>query len=611
MVTGDHYLTATAVANGISLITTKQYVILGKMPAMPLRPADPSATAPATAPLSGASSAVLPTEPTQPNTSSKAVHARHQVMFAKQQGSGRRQAAPAALAGAPNGASVQQSAEQPRTALLKASVQPYAEGSAGDVAQSAVQATAEPLVQAAVKSPSRSAPAQFPRKGLGGASAMSQAFALAKSSAATTAASASLVSGTSPVTALKPPIELPLEVHADRSAVAPADTEAQSSSGAVNAIPAADFGKADVTSVEAAQRASVEGSTKAIAGVAMLAPPGSSSMDSAAVHRPPSCTPASTSSIMVSDETVQQFSGLASAAFTAQSGQAEAFKPSTAFDLFGNVVSQQDEQTSRQLAAADTSSRLLTHTAPALPATTSSAVANVSSVTALDAHNASHSKANHSSNQPEPAVASPTADMSTVGAGQNVLLSAAVQSSALNAQLTCVIATSEDVKMVPAAQAFAAAAEGSQCIITGAVFDFLLEHAEPAVLETVLRATVAYARMKSHQKAQLVNLLGREGLKTAAGRQIQVCCFCGHLHLLLLLRFGSDGFQLCCYAAAPLVHAVCHARSIIACPMSAQPGLMQLVMQHMQDTCAPWLQCPSHLPYQSRSISISGNHLRL
>ena len=186
-------------------------------------------------------------------------------------------------------------------------------------------------------------------------------------------------------------------------------------------------------------------------------------------------------------------------------GPAKDPKASKALDCFGNAVTRQDEQTSSQLAAADVSSTKVVAGSKAA-AVPSSAAAKATRETAVDARNAPHSKTYHQPDRSQQAAAFPAAQAST---GENVLLSAAVQSSALYAQLTGVIATSEDVRMVSVPQALKAVAEGSQCIITGAVFEFLLEHAEPAVLETILAATVAYARMKAHQKAQAGEAVGQ------------------------------------------------------------------------------------------------------
>lgn len=51
-----------------------------------------------------------------------------------------------------------------------------------------------------------------------------------------------------------------------------------------------------------------------------------------------------------------------------------------------------------------------------------------------------------------------------------------------------------------------------QCCITGEAFEHMLQHAEPALLECVMRHVVVFARMKSRQKGQVVELLSHRGL---------------------------------------------------------------------------------------------------
>ena len=82
----------------------------------------------------------------------------------------------------------------------------------------------------------------------------------------------------------------------------------------------------------------------------------------------------------------------------------------------------------------------------------------------------------------------------------------------------------EEGRLMPLAKrdAVALIAEGHQCIITGAVFEYMLQHAESAFLETVLRNVAVCARMKSHQKAQLVQLLGAHGMTYSSSRKFKV-----------------------------------------------------------------------------------------
>ena len=67
-----------------------------------------------------------------------------------------------------------------------------------------------------------------------------------------------------------------------------------------------------------------------------------------------------------------------------------------------------------------------------------------------------------------------------------------------------------------AAQALTAMAEGHlQCAVTSAAFDHLLQHATISVIQTVMRTAVVFARMKPHQKGQVMGLLGSAGLHHA------------------------------------------------------------------------------------------------
>lgn len=75
---------------------------------------------------------------------------------------------------------------------------------------------------------------------------------------------------------------------------------------------------------------------------------------------------------------------------------------------------------------------------------------------------------------------------------------------------------------LPRGEAVAMIAMGHQCIITGRVFEHLVQHADPALLETVLHNVAVCARMKSHQKAQLVQLLGSQGLTVSSTRKLKV-----------------------------------------------------------------------------------------
>lgn len=64
-----------------------------------------------------------------------------------------------------------------------------------------------------------------------------------------------------------------------------------------------------------------------------------------------------------------------------------------------------------------------------------------------------------------------------------------------------------------AINAMTSIAEGdAQCAITGAAFEHLLQQEDLSVLEAVLQNAVVFARMRPHQKAQVLSLLGVAGL---------------------------------------------------------------------------------------------------
>lgn len=88
--------------------------------------------------------------------------------------------------------------------------------------------------------------------------------------------------------------------------------------------------------------------------------------------------------------------------------------------------------------------------------------------------------------------------------------------------LSFVLAEEGQLMPLTKSSAMTLIAEGHQCIITGPVFEYLLQHAEPVFMETVLRNVAVCARMRSHQKAQLVQLLGAHGLAYSSTRRFKV-----------------------------------------------------------------------------------------
>ncbi len=52
----------------------------------------------------------------------------------------------------------------------------------------------------------------------------------------------------------------------------------------------------------------------------------------------------------------------------------------------------------------------------------------------------------------------------------------------------------------------------AQCCVTGPAFQHMLQQDDLSVVETVMRNVVVFARMRSHQKGQVMDLLGERGL---------------------------------------------------------------------------------------------------
>ena len=77
-------------------------------------------------------------------------------------------------------------------------------------------------------------------------------------------------------------------------------------------------------------------------------------------------------------------------------------------------------------------------------------------------------------------------------------------------------------------EALKALSEGQmQCALTGDSFDYLLQHCDLSLLEVVMRSAVVFARMKPHQKGQVMDLLGSRGLYQFVDgqqRHVQVTC---------------------------------------------------------------------------------------
>ena len=93
-------------------------------------------------------------------------------------------------------------------------------------------------------------------------------------------------------------------------------------------------------------------------------------------------------------------------------------------------------------------------------------------------------------------------------------------------------------------EALASIAEGqAQCCVTGPVFAHLLQQADLSILETVMQNVVVFARMQSHQKGQVMELLGRRGLHQTVDGE--------HRHILVSLAFTSALPPFASYPSPP------------------------------------------------------------
>ncbi|DBB14077.1 TPA: hypothetical protein ACH3X3_001037 [Trebouxia sp. C0006] len=84
-------------------------------------------------------------------------------------------------------------------------------------------------------------------------------------------------------------------------------------------------------------------------------------------------------------------------------------------------------------------------------------------------------------------------------------------------------------------RAFNTISQGAmQCCVTGPAFEYLLQQPNQALVQAVMLNSVAFTRMRSHQKGQLMDLLGRKGLHHMLNGQRQhilglgkSCLYCG------------------------------------------------------------------------------------
>ena len=88
--------------------------------------------------------------------------------------------------------------------------------------------------------------------------------------------------------------------------------------------------------------------------------------------------------------------------------------------------------------------------------------------------------------------------------------------------LQYVFANKGDFGLVSAEQGLRLLSEGYMGILTGPALAVLMQHAEPAVLELILRSTSVCAHMRAVHKKHLMQLLGSQGVTLHAQRHLQV-----------------------------------------------------------------------------------------
>ncbi|KAL3134541.1 hypothetical protein ABBQ38_006385 [Trebouxia sp. C0009 RCD-2024] len=99
-------------------------------------------------------------------------------------------------------------------------------------------------------------------------------------------------------------------------------------------------------------------------------------------------------------------------------------------------------------------------------------------------------------------------------------------------KLRCMVVdlATSSVRMISSKEAFDTVAAGSPCVITGFAFEHMVKEVEAAQVELTVRSAVLCARMKAHQKSQLVHLLSK-GLQIFDDRTLKglghTVAYCG------------------------------------------------------------------------------------
>ena len=84
-----------------------------------------------------------------------------------------------------------------------------------------------------------------------------------------------------------------------------------------------------------------------------------------------------------------------------------------------------------------------------------------------------------------------------------------------------------------------------QCCVTGPAFACLLQQPNQALVQSVILNSVAFTRMKSEQKGQLMELLGSKGLHhIVTGQRQHIQVFFCFLSFLFCSRSSASCFRL-------------------------------------------------------------------
>ncbi|KAL0020340.1 hypothetical protein WJX77_012513 [Trebouxia sp. C0004] len=127
-------------------------------------------------------------------------------------------------------------------------------------------------------------------------------------------------------------------------------------------------------------------------------------------------------------------------------------------------------------------------------------------------------------------------------------------------KMLCMSVEGGMMQVITSKDAFKMIAEGAQSTITGFAFDHMLKEVDSDTVEMVVRSAGVLARMKAHQKAQLVLLLSK-GLQVSDDRHLKGL---GHT-----VAYCGDGINdIAALHAADLGIAIGATEAVVAAPVS-------------------------------------------